>query len=149
MRSISPSINLVIWEKGKPFLTYCKHHTKPTVTYGSQCKHQTTSYNNMSVPNTKLQATVRCGRCAVPGTLRDQWQQYEAFYEELSQWIKDTESEMKSDSELKATLEQKTIQLEKQKVRKWHASDVITITARTKDEGIFLDDKIALNFSSF
>jgi hypothetical protein len=28
----------------------------------------------------------------------------------------DTESEMKSDSELKATLEQKTIQLEKQKV---------------------------------
>nr|KAG5692778.1 hypothetical protein BaRGS_009394 [Batillaria attramentaria] len=48
-------------------------------------------------------------------TLRDQWHQYEAFYEELSQWIKDTESEMKSDSELKSTLEQKTIQLEKQK----------------------------------
>jgi hypothetical protein len=54
--------------------------------------------------------------CVCLGTLRDQWQQYEAFYEELSQWIKDTESEMKSDSELKATLEQKTIQLEKQKV---------------------------------
>ncbi|KAK7104412.1 hypothetical protein V1264_019133 [Littorina saxatilis] len=47
--------------------------------------------------------------------LRDQWQQFEAFYEQLNQWIKDTESEMKSDSELKATLEQKTIQLEKQK----------------------------------
>lgn len=103
----------------------------------------------LSLPNTKLQTTVTCGRCAVSGTLRDQWQQYEAFYEELSQWIKDTESEMKSDSELKATLEQKTIQLEKQKVRKWHTSVVITITARTKHEGIFLDDKIALNFSSF
>ncbi|XP_025103982.1 nesprin-1-like isoform X4 [Pomacea canaliculata] len=48
-------------------------------------------------------------------TLRDQWHEYEAFYEQLSQWMKDTESEMKSDSELKATLEQKTIQLEKQK----------------------------------
>ncbi|XP_076442566.1 muscle-specific protein 300 kDa-like isoform X3 [Babylonia areolata] len=48
-------------------------------------------------------------------TLRDQWQQYEAFYEDLNQWLKDTESEMKSDSELKATLEQKTVQLEKQK----------------------------------
>ena len=56
---------------------------------------------------------------------------------------------MKSDSELKATLEQKTIQLEKQKVRKWHTSVVITTTARTKHEGIFLDDKIALNFSCF
>lgn len=33
--------------------------------------------------------------------------------------MKDTESEMKSDSELKATLEQKTIQLEKQKVNKF------------------------------
>lgn len=103
----------------------------------------------LSLPNTKLQPTVTCSHCAIPGTLRDQWQQYEAFYEELSQWIKDTESEMKSDSELKATLEQKTIQLEKQKVRKWHTSVVITTTARTKHEGIFLDDKIALNFSCF
>ena len=114
-------------------------------------KHQTTTYSNtwLPPPNTRLQPTVTCDHCDVPGTLRDQWQQYEAFYEELSQWIKDTESEMKSDSELKATLEQKTIQLEKQKVRKWHTSVVITIIARTKHEGIFLNDNIALNFSSF
>ncbi|KAL8590280.1 hypothetical protein ACOMHN_006396 [Nucella lapillus] len=49
------------------------------------------------------------------GTLLDQWQRYEAFYEEVNQWIKDTETDMKSDSELKATLEQKAVQLEKQK----------------------------------
>ncbi|XP_076463748.1 nesprin-1-like isoform X5 [Babylonia areolata] len=48
-------------------------------------------------------------------SLRDKWQRYEAFYEELNQWIKDTETDMKSDSELKATLEQKAMQLEKQK----------------------------------
>ena len=52
----------------------------------------------------------------ISGTLRDQWQRYEAFYEEVNQWLKDTETDMKSDSELKATLEQKTMQLEKQKV---------------------------------
>ena len=65
----------------------------------------------------KFQPMTLCACCVFSGTLGEQWQQYEAFYEELSQWIKDTESEMKSDSELKATLEQKTIQLEKQKVR--------------------------------
>ncbi|XP_041353316.1 nesprin-1-like isoform X4 [Gigantopelta aegis] len=47
--------------------------------------------------------------------LHDQWQRYEVYYEELSQWIKDMEASMKADSELKSTVEHKTIQLEKQK----------------------------------
>lgn len=49
--------------------------------------------------------------------LRDEWYTYEEEYEKLNQWIKDTEAEMKSDSEFKATLEEKNIQLERQNVR--------------------------------
>ena len=48
--------------------------------------------------------------------LRDEWYRYEEEYEKLNQWIKDTETEMKADSELKATLEEKNIQLERQNV---------------------------------
>ncbi|KAL3874932.1 hypothetical protein ACJMK2_037884 [Sinanodonta woodiana] len=46
--------------------------------------------------------------------LRDDWLMYEEQYEELNQWIKDTESNIRAEAELKATLEEKTGQLEKQ-----------------------------------
>lgn len=46
----------------------------------------------------------------------EEWHLYENQYEELSQWIKDTETDMKTESDLKATLEDKTEQLEKQQV---------------------------------
>ncbi|KAK3090120.1 hypothetical protein FSP39_009339 [Pinctada imbricata] len=46
--------------------------------------------------------------------LLDEWRLYEQQYDELSQWIKDTETDMKDESDLKATLEEKTVQLEKQ-----------------------------------
>lgn len=48
--------------------------------------------------------------------LRDEWYTYEEEYDKLNQWIKDTETEMKADSELKATLEEKNIQLERHNV---------------------------------
>ncbi len=49
--------------------------------------------------------------------LRDQWHRYEEYYDELSHWIKDTEADMKADSEQKATFEDKMVQLDKQRVR--------------------------------
>ena len=48
--------------------------------------------------------------------LRDEWLVYEEDYEKLNQWIKDTETDMKAESDQKATLEEKSIQLEKQQV---------------------------------
>lgn len=48
--------------------------------------------------------------------LMEEWHLYENQYDELSQWIKDTETDMKEESDLKATLEDKTEQLEKQQV---------------------------------
>ncbi|CAL1544282.1 unnamed protein product [Lymnaea stagnalis] len=44
-------------------------------------------------------------------TLKEQWTRYEMFYEELSHWIKDTENNMKADSDLRATLDHKMQQL--------------------------------------
>ena len=54
--------------------------------------------------------------CIIIERLIEEWHLYENQYEELSQWIKDTESDMKTESDLKATLEDKTEQLEKQQV---------------------------------
>ena len=54
--------------------------------------------------------------CMITEKLRDEWYTYEEEYDKLNQWIKDTETEMKSDSELKATLEEKNIQLERHNV---------------------------------
>ena len=51
-----------------------------------------------------------------PEKLRDEWLVYEEDYEKLNQWIKDTETDMKAESDQKATLEEKSIQLEKQQV---------------------------------
>ena len=48
--------------------------------------------------------------------LRDEWLVYEEDYEKLNQWIKDTETDMKAESDQKATLEEKSIQMEKQQV---------------------------------
>lgn len=48
--------------------------------------------------------------------LRDEWLVYEEDYDKLNMWIKETENEMKSDGEMKATLEEKSMQLEKQEV---------------------------------
>ena len=52
--------------------------------------------------------------------LRDEWLVYEEDYEKLNQWIKDTETDMKAESDQKATLEEKSIQLEKQQVGQGH-----------------------------
>lgn len=48
--------------------------------------------------------------------LLGEWLRYEDEYGELIQWMKSTESSMKAESELKASLEEKTIQYEKQNV---------------------------------
>ena len=48
--------------------------------------------------------------------LRTEWIAYEEEYDKLIQWIKDSEAELKSDAELKATLEEKNMQLERQEV---------------------------------
>lgn len=45
-----------------------------------------------------------------------EWLRYEDEYGELIQWMKTTENSMKAESELKASLEEKTIQYEKQNV---------------------------------
>ena len=45
---------------------------------------------------------------------------YEEDYEKLNQWIKDTETDMKAESDQKATLEEKSKQLEKQQVCQSH-----------------------------
>ncbi|KAJ8309206.1 hypothetical protein KUTeg_014080 [Tegillarca granosa] len=58
-------------------------------------------------------------------------------YEELSQWIKDMETDMKAESDMKATLEDKAIQLEKQQaindeiLEKQTAFDALTERAQT------------------
>ncbi|KAK0046935.1 nesprin-1, partial [Biomphalaria pfeifferi] len=48
-------------------------------------------------------------------TLKDRWTRFEMFYEELSHWIKDTENTIKSDSDLKSSLEQKQVLLNSHK----------------------------------
>jgi hypothetical protein len=46
--------------------------------------------------------------------LLGEWLRYEDEYDELIQWMKSTETSMKEESELKASLEEKNIQYEKQ-----------------------------------
>ena len=45
-----------------------------------------------------------------------EWLRYEDEYGELIQWMKNTESAMKAESDLKASLEEKTTQYERQNV---------------------------------
>lgn len=45
------------------------------------------------------------------------WREYGELYEELSQWFKECDARMKERSGPQATLEDKTTQLEQQKVR--------------------------------
>ncbi|CAG5128719.1 unnamed protein product, partial [Candidula unifasciata] len=44
-------------------------------------------------------------------TLKNKWTSYEEFYEQLSHWIKDTENTVKTNSELKTSLDHKKDQL--------------------------------------
>ncbi|KAH9507320.1 hypothetical protein Btru_056905, partial [Bulinus truncatus] len=55
-------------------------------------------------------------------TLKERWTRFEMFYEELSHWIKDTENTIKSESDLRANLDQKIVQLNNHK----EAHDEIT-----------------------
>ena len=55
-----------------------------------------------------------------------EWLRYEDEYGELIQWMKNTESAMKAESDLKASLEEKTNQYERQNVS-IHSSFALTI----------------------
>jgi hypothetical protein len=48
--------------------------------------------------------------------LREEWHRYEEQYDALSTWIKETETTMKAEANQQGSLEDKTIQLEKQRV---------------------------------
>ena len=48
--------------------------------------------------------------------LLKQWADYDETYDQLSQWIKDTEAKVKADMESKATLDEKRESLKKHKV---------------------------------
>lgn len=54
--------------------------------------------------------------CSLSETLKDKWTRYEELYEEFDQWIRNTENNIKTGSDLKTTLDQKVSQLHNHRV---------------------------------